>query len=238
MTQSPKIADIIRKIKALRARAADAASSENEAAKAAEVADRLLREHNIDLSELDVRAEGVGTQVWGNASARRHPVKYAVVKIAKATGCEVWLGSDGIVFLGSPTDVELALYYTDLVNNALESCLRAFKRTDDWVRVTGYWSPRKAAADFRVGVAGRLGARILEQSRAAEAAQPTGTGLVVVKNQLIRQWLEDEGLRFKNAGRKTRRGEAYAHGQRAAEGVGIGRGVGTQRSTQSAIGGW
>lgn len=229
------LSSIIRKIKALRARAADAASSEAEAAKAAAVADKLLREHNIDLSEVDVRAEGVVKAVWGAGKRARGPESYAVVKIAKAAGVKVWTENGGeVAYLGNPADVEVALYYTDLVANAAESCLRAYRKTDDYAQQLRLWSSRKVSSDYRTGVCQRLGERILAQVKAEPA--PTGTGLVVVKDALIRQWLEDEGLRFKTSNRSRRVGAGYNHGRAHADNVGIGQGVGTQRSGRLALG--
>lgn len=230
------LTSIIRKIKALRARAADAASSEAEAAKAAAVADKLLREHNIDLSELDVRAEGVVEAVWGLGKRARGPETYAVTKIAKAAGVKVWCRNGGeIVYLGSPADVEVALYYTDLVDNAAHSCLRAYRKSDDYARQVRIWSSRKVSSDYRTGVCQRLGERILAQVEGEPST--TGTGLVVVKDALIRQWMEEHGVRLKDSNRSRRVGEGFGHGRSHADKVGIGIGVGTQRSGRLAIGG-
>lgn len=231
------LSDIIRKIKALRARAADAASSENEAAKAAAVADKLLREYNIDLSELDVRAEGVAKNVWGAGRRTRGPETFAAKKIGKATNCEAWCQNGGeIVYLGNPADVECALYFTDLVSNAAEACLRAYRKTDEYRKMRWVWSSRKIGADYRLGVCQRLGERILEQVEAERQPQATGTGLVVVKDALIQQWLKDNGMEFKAYRNNRRVGTSYNTGRGDADSVSINRGVGMQRTGQMAIG--
>ena len=223
---------IIDKIKALRARAADAASSEAEAAKAAAVADKLLREHNLSIDDVEVRAAGVVCRVWNPGCRVRGPEGYAASKVAKATGVEVWVANGGeITFLGSPADVEVSLYYMDLVREASKACLRAYSKTPEYAGLKHCFSPRRISRDFRIGE------RIRDDNTVAEQAQPTGTGIVVVKNALIREWLEDRGLRFRS-GRTSRVGAAAnAAGRSAAETVGIGRGVGTQRTGQALIGG-
>ena len=232
------LSKIIAKIKALRARAADAASSENEAAKAAEVADRLLREHNINLSELDVRAEGVEKSVWGAGRRTRGPEAFAAVKISKATNCKAWVQNGGeIVYLGNPADVEVALYFTDLVSNAAEACLRAYRKTEGYARQQHYHSARKIGSDYRVGVCQRLGERILEQAQVERKPQASGTGLVVVKDALIKQWLQDNTMGFRTHRSNRSVGGAYNAGRGDADGVSIGRGVGTRRSGQLALGG-
>lgn len=225
---------IIAKIKALRARAADAASSEAEAAKAAAVADKLMREHNISLSELDVRAEGVGKVFWNPDARMRGPETFAAKKVADALGIECWCEAGRIAFLGSPADVEVALYYMDLCSNAAEAGVRAFRKTDDYARLLRQFSPRKIGADFRKGVCSRLGQRIADQIYAEQTPVATGTGIVLVKDALIRAWLEENDMRFKKA-RATRVGGAWHNGRAHAEGVGIGRGVGVQRSGQGLL---
>lgn len=226
---------IIAKIKALRARAADAASSEAEAAKAAAVADKLMREHNIDLTELDVRADGVVKVVWNPGARVRTPECFAAVRIAKALGVDCWVQSGGeIVFLGTPADTEVALYYMDLCHNAAEAGLRTFRKSEEYRQLCWSYSPRKVAADFRRGVCSRLGQRVADQMFAEQTPVASGTGLVVVKNALIEQWKEDNGLKLK-AHRSTRVGGGWHHGQAHAEGVGIGRGVGVQRSGQGLL---
>lgn len=229
------IQKIIAKIKALRARAADAASSENEAAKAAEVADRLLREYNIDLSELYVRADGVDTHVWNPGARVRSPECSGAAAIAKALGLRCWVQHGGeITFLGAPADVEVAFYFMDLASNASQAGLKAYRKTDEYQGDLRYYSARKVGFDYRRGVCSRLGARIADQINAEKTPQATGTGIVVVKEALIKAWLDAHDMRFR-AARTVRVGQAYAQGQDYAENVGIGRGVGTRRSGQAAI---
>ncbi len=231
------ISTIIAKIKALRARAADAASSENEAAKAAAVADKLLREHNLTLDDVEVRAAGVVKHVWNPGTRTRGPITRAAGKIGKATGVDIWIENGGeVVLLGSPADVEVACYYLDLVDNAMDACTRTWRGTTDYHDLTRYLSPRAAGRDYRIGVASRLGERILDSVQQAEAAAPTGTSLVVVKDALIRQWKEERNMAFKKARKRMVNTHAYNNGRDAAEGVGIGRGVGVQRTGQQLLG--
>jgi hypothetical protein len=230
------LTDIIRKIKALRARAADSASSETEVAKATAVADKLLQEYNIDLSELDVRADGVVKTVWGGGRRARGAETFAALHIAKATNTEAWVQNGGeIVYLGSPADVEVALYYTDLVSNAATACWKAYQKTDAYNTQTLYHSSRKVGADFRRGLCSRVGRRIADQVQ-LEKTTATGAGLVVVKNALINQWLQDNGLRFRSHKRTTGVGQSYNAGQDAGNSVAIGRGVGFRRSSVLALG--
>lgn len=229
------LTDIIHKIKALRARAADDASSENEAAKAASVAEKLIREHNIDLSELDVRAEGVEKNVWGVGNRARTAPLWAAVQIARANNCDAWVQNGGeVAFLGNPADVEVCLYFMDLVANAANACLKAYQKTDEYQKDKWYHSARKVAADYRIGVCQRLGERIRAQYQAVEPTA-TGAGLVVVKNSLIEQWKKDHNLQTRSKNRSRQMGASYNAGRGAADGVSIGRGVGTQRTTQLAL---
>jgi hypothetical protein len=122
----------------------------------------------------------------------------------------------------------------DLTSNASHAGLKAYRRTEDYQSDQRFASPRKAGSDFRRGVCARLGARIHVHLDLEKTPQASGTGIVVVKNALIRQWLQDHNMGFKSAC-KVRVGQGYNRGKEYAEGVGIGRGVGTQRSGQLAL---
>ena len=227
---------IIAKIKALRARAADSASSENEAAKAAAVADKLMREHNISLSELDVRADGVVLRVWNEKARVRGPETFAAKSIADAIGVECWVQNGGeITLLGAPADVEVALYYLDLTSNAAHVGLRAYRKCDEYDNMLRYYSPRKIGSDYRIGVCRRLGERIAEQIFAEQTPVAEGTGIVLVKDALVRQWLADNSMAFTPHKSRRRVGASYQHGKDHAENVGIGRGIGVQRTGQEFL---
>jgi hypothetical protein len=97
-----------------------------------------------------------------------------------------------------------------------------------------YYNTRKIGSDYRIGVCQRLGERIRDKALAECAPEASGTGLIVVKDALIRQWLEDNNMAFRKL-RNRSVGASYNAGRGAADGVSIGRGVGTQRSTQLAL---
>jgi hypothetical protein len=211
---------IIKKIRALRARAADGASTESEAAIAARIAAKLLEEHNLSLSELDLKAEGVDHQGWGKDGRRAvAPEHLAAMGIAKLCGVKVWKTGNRLNILGVSHDVEAALYFLDLTRNAIRLAWKEEKAS------LGY-NDASYCINFKKGVASRLGERFrdlaIEQERARAS---TGTGLVVVKDALINQWLAEKKMKFGKPGQVSV-GNGFHAGKHAGNSVAINRGVG------------
>jgi hypothetical protein len=230
-------AEIIRKIQALRARAADAASTEAEAAMAARKAQELLDKHNLTLDEAEVRADGVGSQTWDNGGDRAPAVVFALPFICDALNVEHFFTGGRISIVGAPADVEVALYYIDLVENAAWRCWKAFMATPHYryVRVNGRASPRKIGIDYRKGVAVRVGDRIRKQASADKASpESSGNALVLVKNQLIDEWMAKNGIKTKARGMGTL-SDSFSIGLRDGAAVPISRGVGSSHVARPAL---
>jgi hypothetical protein len=220
---------ILKKIRALRARAADSASTEAEAAMAARLAAKLLEDHNITLTDVEVKAEGVGKQTWDSGLRDRPSEIYACKGIEALCGVKTWR-TDGVVhILGAPADVETALYFMDLVRGAMRRCWASFQRSDDFglIQARTGKTTQSIGHGFRIGVAGRLGERMTEMANEAKRARAsTGTALVVVKDQLINEWLREKKMKFSTPSRATFSESGYTAGRSAANNVPLNRGVG------------
>lgn len=230
MTRETTLQDILRKIKALRARAADAASSETEAAMAAKKADELLERHNIDLSELDVRADGIVRERWDSGQETCPVATWAMTGIEQGCHVESWYSGGIISVVGSPADVATALYYIDLVNAAVRNCWATYQRSDDfWRQRERGLSARKIGFSFRKGVASRLGERIGAFAKEPERAASNSTALVPVKNAMIKTWMAENNVKIGSAKSSPITGTAFDAGKRAGDKVGLGRGIATSR---------
>lgn len=229
---------ILKKIQALRARAADAASTEAEAEIAARKAAELLAQHNIALTEVDVRADGVERQRWDSGQQTRPVEVFAAFGIETLCNVKIWRTGGVITVLGAPADAATALYFFDIVRVAVRSTWATFQRTDTYWRLRERGqSPRAIGSSFRKGVAIRLGERLAamaKQPSNASVAAGLGTGgnaLVPLKNQLITAWMRDNNVKLQSGGGTSiGSGSGYAAGRAAAEGVSLARGVGAQRA--------
>lgn len=227
---SSDLSAILKRIQALRARAADAASTEAEAAIAARKAAELLAAHNISLSELDVRADGIDHQHWDSGQRTRPVEVFALNGVERLGNVKTWRAGGVISLVGAPQDVATALYFVDLVRHACRSTWATYQGTAPYFgqRARGA-SAREIGRAFRIGVAVRLGERF-ESMAKEQAAAPatTGRALVPVKNALIHDWMRTNGPKLRSA-RQTRVGSGYDDGRRAAEKVGLSRGVDWRR---------
>lgn len=234
---------VIKLIQALRARAADSASTEAEAAIAARKAQQLLEEHNITLTEADVRSEGITKAYWKSGQKTLPVASWAFVGIDKACGTKTTHSRGTLTIYGAPADVEVALYFYDLVSNACYRTWDTFKSTPACEQLLWRASAREVGSAFRKGVSVRLGERIGAQAdqevdRAQAGHEAEGSALVVVKQALLRQELAKHGLKLENTGkgRRTNGSGGYSAGRSAAEDVGLHKGVGSSRSGHTALG--
>lgn len=230
MTSQTTLRDIVKKIRALRARAADSASSENEAAMAAKVADELLERHNINLSEVDVRADGVVKERWDSGHKTCPVESWALRGIDKGCNVRSWYQRGVITVVGSPADVETALYYIDLTRVAVIACWDNFQKTEEfWRQRESGQSAREIGFSFRKGVAMRIGARIGKFAESPDRSRSSSNALVPVKNALVAAYLDENNIKIYTARASSVDTTALYAGMRAGENVALGRGIATSR---------
>lgn len=215
-------ASILNKIRNLRARASCDASSENEVLHAIKMADKLMKEHNINLSDLEVKKAGAIQHIWQSGRITRPVEMWATPGIAKLTDTQIFYSGGDIYIVGTPTDVEIATYYIDLVSHAIKN---------EWSKYPNkglvLTSVRKFGNAFRKGVAYRLSERFKEMVAPPPPSQ--SRDLLIVKDQLIKDYLNDNNINLRN--NKTSIPDfGGREGMAAAENIHISKGV-TQCAT-------
>lgn len=215
---------IAARIRALRAKTTENGCTEEEAAAAAAMVASLLAKYNMTAEEADVRENGfareqvvvddpVGERLWKIADGIAHMIDV-----------RYWASRPGeqpsVTFFGFDHEVEIAVYLLDICRNAMttKQAEEEFKG-----RLHRPSVRRRNVGAFLDGMADRLRERI----RALKPEVPTGTGLVVLRNQLIDAEMENEGIKLdSSSARASRDLEAgYADGQRAGDAVALNRGV-------------
>jgi len=216
---------IARRIRALLAKTVQNGCTEDEAIAAAQLAAKLLASHNMTIDEAQMCEtpftehkeyveDILGDRLWKPADG-----------ISFLTGCRYWSSASGVVpksitFFGFDHEVEIAKYL-------LEICARAMRDGQERVlRANALFNPsrrRQSQIAYLDGMADTLRKRI----RNLKPPEPTGTGLIVLRNALIDRALEDAGHRFKERATARSRDydKTYAIGARAAEGVRLDRGL-------------
>lgn len=224
---------ILARIRALLAKTVENGCTEAEAVAAAELAAKLLAKHNLTLDEAELRAspfktqqqthrDEVGLRLWKPADA-----------IADLTGTTFWTTPTGvhpvkISFFGFDHEVEIAGYLLEICARAMRGQLAGLER--------GLALLRAAARQLQIrpfldGMADRLAERI----RALIPPPATGTGLVVVREQLIAEALAERGIQIKTRKATASRAQdpGYHAGRRAADDVALNPGLRNHNHTHA-----
>ena len=216
-----KIADIVR---ALRAKTVENGCTEGEAAAAAKKIAQLLEQYNMTLDEAELRES--------DFTKANHPqddlIGKVIYRVASAIShmmdIKFWSERPGeprsTTFFGFTHEVEIAGYLLDICRSAMKT---QSAKIEHECRLLRESVRRRRVSAFLDGMADRLAQRIKE----LKPAKPTGTGLVVLRKELVEAALKDEGIELQGArGSKSNTfDEEYQRGRKAADKVGLNPGV-------------
>jgi Protein of unknown function (DUF2786) len=223
MTERDKISA---RIRALRAKTVENGCTEAEAIAAAEKVAKLLADYDLTVDEAEMRQTPFSRHDEKHYDAVGERLGRVAAAISELTGATWFRSQNGvhpieITFFGFAHEVDVARYL-------LEICARAMRRAcSDLDRANALLRParrRMIVVPFLDGMADRLHVRI----KALIPPKPTGKGLVVLRDQLVKAALADAGIEITDIkGRSSRRDDAaYREGQRAGDGVALNRGLG------------
>lgn len=227
---------IAAKARALAAKTVENGCTEAEAIAAAEALARLLAKHNMTMDEAEMKAtpftrsqqkasDLVGERLWKVAAA-----------VADLTNTKFWMSNVGVTpiefnFFGFEHEVVVAKYM-------LYICGRAMKSAHDRLeQATKFFTParrRQHILPFLDGMCDRLAERI----RAMIPPPVTGTGLVVLRKELIAKALKDIGVELSDRNvRGSRTFEpTYLQGRLEADKVALNRGLSGRQPSQRRLG--
>jgi hypothetical protein len=198
-----------------------------EAMSAARIAGKLLEEHGLAMSDIEIKERSDCEKLEINTGRKRaHEIQYCMAAIAAYCDCKCWMSGSDYRLFGFPEDVQTAKWLYDTVFNSMAFELSKFKIK------TGMTSKRDSHS-FKLGMALRVSRRLYQMKREQEqdTKETTGRDLVVVKSQVVETQLAQTGVRLRSTRSNTRSGShaAYISGQAAGDRVGFGRGVGQQK---------
>lgn len=216
---------IAARIRALLAKTVANGCTEAEALSAAQLAAKLLAQYELTLDELELQAtpfaqtmgqdvDDLGPQVWKVAAA-----------IAYLVGSRYWTTGPGVrpvevTFFGFVHEVDISTYLLEICQHAMRAQLVRMQRDVALLR-----RPVRAMRirAFLDGMAERLAERI----RALKPPTPTGTGLIVLRGELIDKALHVAGIELKSTtGRSSRDLEPeYQAGRLAGDRVALNPGL-------------
>lgn len=222
---APDRGALLRRARALKAKTIENGCTEAEALAAAELLAKLLQTYNLDLDEEELRASPFERRDQVHADEVGSRLWVVAVAIAKLTGARWWSTPPGVhpvrlTFFGFAHEADVATYLLEICARAMRTELEKLRR--------GLALLRPARQQLRIrpfldGMAQRLRERILRMIPPA----PTGTGLVVLRDQLIADAMDRIGISLQDfKARSTRNHEPdYQAGRNAADAVALNRGL-------------
>lgn len=222
MSERDKIAA---KIRALLAKTVENGCTEEEALSAARLAAALLEKHNMTMDETQLRENPIkreAVEIYDVVMERMWKVAKA---ISELTGARYWTSPTGVFpmtisFFGFEHEVQVSHYLFEICKRATAD---GAKRVERQNLLLVKRKRHQATVAFVDGMCDRLADRI----RAMVPPVATGTGLVVVRNDLIDKALDDEGVKLKDANKRRSRDfdPNYLDGVIQASRVSLNRGV-------------
>lgn len=216
-------AQIIDRLRKLRERTVENGCTEAEAMAAMAMIGKIMDEHNVAMSEIDVREEAMSCETGKmdlGSFSRTPDWAFAASAVADFTDTKVWrtMRAGSLNFFGTPVDVASAVALMMMIKIAV---------THESAR----WSARNpgrgkaGAGSFRKGMVHRIQTRLRELKKPSVA---TGTALMVLKDQLVTEQFKKLplNLTFSKSARYSRDRDAYEAGKDAGNRVTLTKTIG------------
>ena len=231
---------IIAKIKALLSKTTENGCSEQEAIAAFEKASELLKLHNLTMDNVILNGqESILLQIETDDRRRTQAYK-TLVAVAKFCDCKVYIDTRKdkikiVCFFGLEIDVYMCKYLFEMINNSIETCTDAFKKTA--LYIVNNQSRKTLSTNFQLGMVSRIHERLMEMTKERHVQENTSSaGIVLVKNAKVENDWEkySESLKLKKPQTVKNKydEESYLAGQIQGDGVNLNRPLSSQSETK------
>lgn len=221
---------LLERIRKLQRMTTDRGAGEHEALQAAAIAARLINEHQVSQSELQIRLDAKHcikdalTYIGKDPAAWRR----VAISIERLFGTICWVEQSkedpfemgftvdvaSVVYYGFPLDVAGSIATLAIIAQALDTGLESQGRVAKVKRES-----------FEIGFCDRINERLKEmRQRSQNAFREASKGaLVVLKDQLVREEFSKMGVKLRRSSRshKTVDSEAYSKGRASGGIVGL-----------------
>jgi hypothetical protein len=241
------VKDIIEKIRKLQMRTTTNGCSQNEAMISAQKISDLMQTYRIKEDQINFDTDEIKRLYYefSNAFGRsHHPVVFAHAGIEAICGVKLYCTTETKLFdnyntkkifklaiNGFDADVEQAKYLVYVIQKAIDTEIVKFKKGNVYQN-----SNRKVSLvnGFAQSMSARIGERLKEMAKdnAWKTYQEkkkqnleTGKDLVVVKSQLINQWLKNKGVTLRSSSTSRSNMSAGGLGRNAGNNVSLNKGV-------------
>lgn len=220
---------IIAKIRALRAKASNAASTEAEVEAAAAAITKLMMKYDVEESDLVERtdAQAVHAKTGEFVNDMDFMVFECLYGIQTLTETKSYRSKTHkgarFGFIGHEPDVEMALYLQEML---VITARREWCRYVAGMIENGEKRPKSGRRDFYVAFARRICIRMMQLAEERQSARSGSTALVVAKSAIIRERMQEDGLVLRKSrakGHMPRDRGAIAAASSAADRVNLNR---------------
>jgi hypothetical protein len=221
----------------LRSKTTDNGCTEAEALLAAAKVAELLGQYDLSLTDVEIRDAPCEQREYETYRKKRIPLDACIGAIANFCDCRVWreknqAGEARYVFFGLRSDVEVAHYLTELIDNAVRSELGRYKTSAGYRRFR-HQDRHVANSSFTLGMVASIADKLTAMTRERDAvnrdAVNNGTrrDLVILKASGVDAELEKLDLKLRTVRRATRMVSptAYEAGETAGASLAINPGI-------------
>lgn len=210
------------RLQALRAKTVANGCTEEEALAAAAKVAELLDQHDLSISDLEIREEQCEKSTIDTRRKQRQPISACIPAIAEYCDCKVWMEKDesGIryVFFGLRLSIEMAHYVYDVISVAIHSGWEQYVRNQRFIR-----HRRDEKGAFQFGMAVSIAEKLTEMKVQRDEAnrRSTGRDLVLVRHTIVDAEYEKLNLNLRKgrASGKKVDASAFQAGQAAGDAV-------------------
>lgn len=220
---------IIAKIRALRAKVSNHASTEAEVEAAAAAITKLMMKYDVQESDLVEKQTGsavhVRTDLHKNSTDLIINVCWQGIQALTETKMYRERDREGARYnyIGHEPDVEMAMYLHEMI---VLFGRRAWYAYRAGLSEEGARKSATAREDFYTAFGYRICQRMMELAEERRNARSNSTALVVVKTQIIKDKMKEMGLvlhRSRSSGHRVRDGKAGSAGASAANSINLNR---------------
>jgi hypothetical protein len=235
VTERPDLSAIDKlktRIQGLRAKTTDNGCTEAEALLAAAKVAELLDRYDLSLTDVEIRDALCERREYETHRKKRIPLDDCIGAIANFCDCRVWrekkqAGEARYVFFGLRSDIEVAHYLTELIDNAVRSELGRYKTSVSYRRFR-HQDRHVANSSFMLGMIASIADKLTEMKAKRDAVNNgTGRDLVVLKASVVDAELDKLDLKLRTVRRATRMVSptAYEAGGAAGASLAINPGI-------------
>ena len=212
MTVHPELAALDRlktRIQGLRSKTTDNGCTEAEALLAAAKVAELLDRYDLSLTDVEIRDAVCEQREYETYRKKRVPIDGCIGAIANFCDCRVWreknqVGDARYVFFGLRSDVEVAHYLTEVIDNAVRFELGRYKMSAGYRRFR-HQDRHIANSSFTLGMVASIADKLKTMKRERDVVNNgTGRDLVVLKASVVDAELQKLDLKLRTVRRTTR----------------------------------